>query len=110
MRKQRSKQKPGKSRSRREAPQALTVALPAEFGIEGAAALHARLAPHVTATGRVVLEAPAPTRTHMAALQVLAAFFNTRAEAGFTTGWREPPATLRTCAARLGLESVLGLL
>ena len=109
MRKQRSKQKPGPSRPRGDASR-LTVTLPAEFGIEGAAALHALLAPYVTASGRVVLDAPEPSRTHMAALQVLAAFFRTRAQAGGITAWHEPPATLRTNAAQLGLESVLGLL
>lgn len=109
MRKQRSKQNARSSRSGGDAPRARTVALPAEFGIEGAAALHQRLAPHVAAAGCIELLAPALPRVHSAALQVLAAFFQTRAEAGRATAWREPPAALRSSAAQLGLESVLGL-
>lgn len=86
-----------------------TVILPAGFGIQGAAALHARLAPHVAVDEPVELKVPAPSQVHTAALQVLAAFFRTRADAGRSTAWREPPAVLRASAARIGLEGVLGL-
>jgi hypothetical protein len=85
------------------------VSLPSRFGIEAAAELHARLAPHVAARGPVELEVAAPARVHTAALQVLAAFFRTRTEAGRVTRWRNPPAVLRDSASQLGLDAVLGL-
>ncbi|MGQ0587635.1 MAG: STAS domain-containing protein [Gammaproteobacteria bacterium] len=103
------KQKSRASRSGGDAPRPCTVALPAELSIEAAAALHARLAPHVADPAQVVLDAAALLRVHTASLQVLAAFFRTRAESGRATAWRQPPATLRASALQLGIASVLGL-
>jgi hypothetical protein len=85
------------------------VSLPSRFGIEAAADLHARLAPHVDAREPVEIEVAAPDRVHTAALQVLAAFFRTRADAGRATRWRDPPAIVRDSATQLGLETALGL-
>jgi hypothetical protein len=106
MRKQKPKQlRPGKGANTRTR----TVTLPARFGIEEAAELHARLAPHLEAREPVEIEVVAPERVHTAALQVLAAFFRTRADAGRATRWRNPPAVVRDSATQLGLETALGL-
>jgi hypothetical protein len=112
MRTQRSKHSRGKprpDRRQRDAAPPRTVALPPEFGIEAAAALHRLLSMHVAATELVVLETPTVKGMHTAALQVLAAFVRTRAETGRATAWRNPPDDLRLSAARLGLEDALGL-
>lgn len=85
------------------------VRLPAELGIEGAGALYALLAPHLARPGPVTLEAPEVARLHAAALQVLAAFVRTRADAGAATEWHRVAAALREGAARLGLDGLLGL-
>ena len=88
---------------------AQAITLPAELGIENAAQLHALLAPHLARREPVVLEVPDVARLHTAALQVLAAFARTRADAGCLTEWHQPAAPLREGAARLGLEALLGL-
>jgi hypothetical protein len=85
------------------------VALPQELGIEGVAALHARLAPVLTRPEPVVLEAMEVARLHTAALQLLAAFVRTRTDRGFVTEWHHPSSALQEGATRLGLESLLGL-
>jgi len=85
------------------------VTLPATLGIEQAAALHALLAPAVGQPAAVTLAAADIERLHTATLQVLAAFVRTRRDAGRSTAWQGPSLALRQAAARLGLESVLGL-
>ena len=82
--------------------------LPENFGIEHAGALRALLAPHVDA-GAVTLGGANVHRLHAAGLQVLTAFITTRAAAGHATRWHDPSPELRGAAARLGLDTVLGL-
>lgn len=85
------------------------LGLPAELGIENAAALRALLAPRLADEGVVVLAAAGVARLHTAGLQVLAAFVSSRAAAGRGTVLDNPSAELRSAAARLGLVPLLGL-
>ena len=85
-----------------------TVPLPQDLGIEHSRTLHALLAGHVDAEA-VSLAAGDVSRVHTATLQVLCAFVSTRAKAGRATAWSEPSAALTEAAARLGIESLLGL-
>ena len=82
--------------------------LPEDFGIEHAGALRALLAPHVD-TATVTLGAANVHRMHVAGLQVLTAFVTTRAAAGHETRWQDLSPGLRGAAARLGLDTVLGI-
>ena len=82
--------------------------LPEDFGIESAGALRALLAAHVDAEA-VALGAGGVARLHTAGLQLLAAFIATRAAEGHATRWQDPSPELRGAAARLGLDTVLGL-
>jgi anti-anti-sigma regulatory factor len=82
--------------------------LPEDFGIEHAAALRALLAQHVDAA-TVELGGASVHRLHTAGLQLLASFITTRAAAGHATRWRDPSPELRGAAARLGLDTVLGI-
>lgn len=84
------------------------VELPPDLGIEHAGALHALLAPHLGAAA-VALSGAGVTRLHAAGLQLLASFIVTRAAAGHETRWHDPSPGLRGAAARLGLDTVLGL-
>lgn len=83
--------------------------LPEDFGIEHAGALYALLAPHVETPGAVTLGGSRVSRLHTAGLQVLAAFVRTRTAFGRVTRWQDPSPELCSGAARLGLESLLGL-
>jgi anti-anti-sigma regulatory factor len=106
------KSRTGKRRPVPAAPlplEGMTFTLPADLGIEHAAALHATLAPLLATTEPVVLVAHDVCRLHTASLQVLAAFVRDRAAAGGPTLWRNPPAVMRESVSRLGLEAVLGL-
>lgn len=82
--------------------------LPASLDIQHAAALHAQLAPELSAAS-LSLSAAAVDRVHTAGLQVLAAFVQTRSRAGQATVWQSPSASLRQAAARLGISALLGL-
>jgi hypothetical protein len=83
--------------------------LPADLGIEHAATLHATLAPLLATTEPVALAAHEVSRLHTASLQVLVAFVRERTLAGGPTSWREPSALLRESAARIGIDTALGL-
>lgn len=85
------------------------LSLPADLGIEDAAALKALLAPRYDDEAAVTVGAAAVTRLHAAGLQVLAAFFHGRAANGRVTELESPSAELRAAAARLGLGPLLGL-
>lgn len=88
---------------------AATLEVPADLGIEGLAALHAQLVPHVADAGPLTLDGRAVTRVHAAGLQLYAAFCRDRARAGLATAWREPSAALRDAARLLGLDAGLCL-
>ncbi|WP_028770955.1 STAS domain-containing protein [Silanimonas lenta] len=85
------------------------VELSPEWGIEAAADLKARLAPHLGDADEVVLAAPAASRVHSASLQVLAAFFRSRRAAGRATRLEPCADGLRDAAVQLGIAAELGL-
>jgi anti-anti-sigma regulatory factor len=85
------------------------LSLPADLGVENAAALKALLAARYDDEAAVTVGASAVTRLHAAGLQVLAAFFHGRAANGRATALDSPSAELRAAAARLGLGPLLGL-
>lgn len=85
------------------------LSLPADLGIENAAALKALLAARYDDEGSVTVGAAAVTRLHAAGLQLLAAFFHGRAANGRATALESPSAELRAAASRLGLGPLLGL-
>ena len=87
----------------------MAFTLPADLGIEHAAALHTTLSPLLATTAPVELVARDVSRVHTASLQVLAAFVRERTSAGGPTTWRDAPALLRESAMQIGLAAALGL-
>jgi hypothetical protein len=83
--------------------------LPADLGIEHAAALHQTLSPLLATLEPVALVASGVSRLHTASLQVLAAFVRERAAAGYATNWRNPAGALLAAARQLGLSAALAL-
>lgn len=84
------------------------VTLHSDLGIEHSSALKDALAPHLAAEeGRV--DGSAVERVHAASLQVLTAWWRDREAAGLQTGWSACSERLRSAAASLGLDTVLGL-
>lgn len=86
-----------------------TVHLGDDLGIEASTGLKERLAPYLARGHAVVLEAADVRRVHTAGLQVLCAFFASRAGTGHTTELRDCSESLRDAARLLGLSHALGL-
>jgi ABC-type transporter Mla MlaB component len=89
------------------APAAL--ALPADLGIEHAAALKALLLPVAAQAVTVRIDGAAVSRLHAAPLQLLAAFWRDRRDRGLATDWVQASTSLREAAATLGLAGLLNL-
>jgi anti-anti-sigma regulatory factor len=85
-----------------------TVPLGDDLGIETSAELKERLAPFLSQQD-VVLDGGSVRRVHTAALQVLCAFFRSRADAGHQTSLEGCSDVLRDAARLLGLSASLGL-
>ncbi|MBO9716837.1 MAG: STAS domain-containing protein [Pseudoxanthomonas sp.] len=85
-----------------------TVSLGEDLGIEASADLKQRLAAHLEAPA-VALDGGAVRRVHTAAMQVLCAFFRSRAEQGRSTELVACSDALRDAARLLGLAGPLGL-
>lgn len=86
-----------------------TVHLGDDLGIEASTGLKERLAPYLEHAHAVALEAADVRRVHTAGLQVLCAFFASRAGSGHTTELRDCSEALRDAARLLGLGGALGL-
>ena len=85
------------------------VALGEDLGIETAADLMHTLSPLVAQPEPLVLDAGEVRRVHTAAMQVLCAFFRSRAEHGRSTELASCSEPLRDAARLLGLGGTLGL-
>ncbi|WP_372013533.1 STAS domain-containing protein [Pseudoxanthomonas sp. 10H] len=85
-----------------------TVSLGEDLGIEASADLKERLAAHLEDPA-VALDGGAVRRVHTAAMQVLCAFFRSRAEHGRRTELSACSDALRDAARLLGLSAPLGL-
>ena len=85
-----------------------TVSLGDDLGIEASAELKQRLAAHLEDPD-VALDGSGVRRVHTAALQVLCAFFRSRAELGHRTELAACSDALRDAARLLGLSAPLGL-
>jgi ABC-type transporter Mla MlaB component len=85
------------------------VVLPADLGIEHAAALKSQLLQAVTRAGPLQIDGAAVSRVHAAALQLLAALCRDRRDSGLTTDWSQASETLRAAATTLGLNDLLEL-
>ncbi len=85
-----------------------TVPLGEDLGIETSAELKERLAPFLSQPD-VVLDGSTVRRVHTAAMQVLCAFFRSRADAGHQTRLEGCSEALRDAARLLGLSASLGL-
>lgn len=85
------------------------VALGSELVIGGAPELYAQLGEALARPEPVVLDAAAVVRLDTAGLQLLAAFVEARNEALANWHWENVGATLRECAAQVGLERILQL-
>ena len=85
-----------------------TVSLGEDLGIEASADLKARLAAHLDDPA-VALDGGAVRRVHTAAMQVLCAFYRSRAEHGRSTELASCSEPLRDAARLLGLGGTLGL-
>lgn len=90
-----------------KAPAAL--ALPAELGIEHAAALKALLLPLVAEPATLRIDGGAVGRLHAASMQLLAAFWRDRRDRGLNTRWTRTSSILHEAAATLGLDDLLNL-
>ena len=90
-------------------PVAATVSLPGDLGIEQAAALKALLMPVAAEAAPVLIDGAAVERLHASALQMLAAVFRDRRDAGLQTGWSQASAALTAATATLGLSEILSL-
>lgn len=86
-----------------------TVVLPAELGIEKAAAWRSRLLQAVDSEGAVTLDARDVAQVHTAALQLFCMFCQDRRRAGRDTRWQEPSEALRAAAQLLGVTTLLQL-
>lgn len=86
-----------------------TVTLPAELGIEQAAAWRDRLLKHVDDAGVVTLDGRDVSQIHTAALQLFCMFCHDRRTAGRDTRWKQPSEALRSAAALLGVTTLLQL-
>lgn len=86
------------------------ISLGAELGIEEASALHRQLLGAVDEPRPVELQAREVRAVHTAALELFCLFCRDRRAAGRETRWEEPSETLRSAAALLGMNSLLGLL
>ena len=85
-----------------------TVSLGEDLGIEASADLKQRLSAHLEDPA-VALDGGAVRRVHTAAMQVLCAFFRSRAEQGHRTELVACSGALRDAARLLGLSAQLGL-
>lgn len=88
-------------------PSPATVKLPAEVGIEQAAAWRETLLQHVNDNEPVTLDARDVTQVHTAALQLFCMFCHDRRTAGRDTRWHQPSQALRSAAALLGVTTLL---
>jgi len=86
-----------------------TVHLGDDLGIEASTGLKERLAPFLGSAHAVVLDAADVQRVHTASLQVLYAFFASRAGIGHPTELRGCSEALHDAARLLGLRTALGL-
>ncbi len=86
-----------------------TIRLPAELGIEQAAALKLQLAAQLEVQAPVELDAREVQRIHTAALQLFCLFCRDRRSAGRAVLWQQPSAVLRSAAALLGMTTLLQL-
>jgi anti-anti-sigma regulatory factor len=86
-----------------------TVPLGDDLGIESAADLKQRLAPHLAQPQPLLLDAGAVQRVHTASLQVLCTFVRERQRAGCTTSFAEASDTFGDAVRVLGLGEQLGL-
>lgn len=80
-----------------------------DLGVERAADLKAQLAAQLDSGRSVVINGAAVERVHGAGLQVLAAFFRDRHNAGRKTRIESPSPTLVDAARVLALTTALGL-
>ena len=85
------------------------ISLPAEVGIDSAAAWRLRLLKQVDNPKPVILDARDVAQVHTAALQLFCMFCHDRRAAGRDTHWKEPSAALRSAAALLGVTTLLQL-
>ncbi|UWX03428.1 STAS domain-containing protein [Pseudoxanthomonas sp. NC8] len=85
-----------------------TVSLGEDLGIEASADLKQRLAAHLEDPA-VALDGGAVRRVHTAAMQVLCAFFRSRAQLDRRTELVACSDALRDAARLLGLSAPLGL-
>lgn len=92
--------------SRKRRPRPVVLKLPADLGIEHAAALHAQLGAQLQQP-QVQLDAGDVARIHAAALQVFCLFCRDRRAAGHETVWSRPTEVLRSSAALLGMATLL---
>lgn len=86
-----------------------TVHLGDDLGIEASTGLKERLAPYLDRADAVVLDATDVRRVHTAGMQVLCAFFASRAGTGHATQLRGSSEPMLDAARLLGLGAALGL-
>ncbi|KLJ02768.1 STAS domain-containing protein [Luteimonas sp. FCS-9] len=86
-----------------------TLDLGEDLGIETSAALKALLAPHLAQDQEVILDGAQVRRVHTAGLQVLCAFFASRAALGRRTALRDGSPSLLDAVRLLGIGDSLGL-
>jgi anti-anti-sigma regulatory factor len=86
-----------------------SLVLPADLGIEHAAAFKSLLLPVVAQAAPLQLDGAAVGRLHAAALQLLAALCRDRRDGGLATHWSQVSETLRAAATTLGLNDSLEL-
>ncbi|MDR7192534.1 STAS domain-containing protein [Luteimonas terrae] len=86
-----------------------TVHLGDDLGIEASTGLKERLAPYLDRVDAVVLDAADVRRVHTAGMQVLCAFFASRAGIGHPTRLQGSSEQMLDAARLLGLGPVLGL-
>lgn len=90
-------------------PDANTLVLPSELGIDNAAVWRRRLLQAVDSEGAVTLDARDVAQVHTAALQLFCMFCQDRRRAGRETNWRSPSSALRAAAQLLGVTTLLQL-
>lgn len=84
------------------------VTLDNDLGIEHGTTLKQTLANHLDAPRRLV-DASAVGRVHTAGLQLLAAWWRDRSDAGRVTRWAACSPTLRAAIGTLGMNAALDL-
>ena len=99
-----------KPRNKNHPPaEAEPIRLPADVGIDQAAALHAELAPLLAQAAPVRIDASEVQRIHGAALQLFCLFCRDRRASGGVVEFLRPSTSLRQAAALLGASTLLQL-